>query len=201
MSRIDDLIQELCPAGVERKPIWSVTFWDKNFHEVDSYKQPQVEKYPYVLAAELKSLAVDGANEVRLLATSENYIKWTTKELAGESISEGEIIAIPWGGTAQVQYFNGFFVTADNRIATSRDINVLSNKFLYYLMLNELELIGTYYRGSGIKHPSMKKVLDINIPVPPLEVQREIVSILDKFTELEAELEAELRLVLSNIST
>ena len=30
------------------------------------------------------------------------------------------------------------------------------------------------------------------IPVPPLEVQREIVRVLDKFTQLEAELEAEL---------
>ena len=38
----------------------------------------------------------------------------------------------------------------------------------------------------------MAKVLDWRIPVPPLEVQREIVRVLDQFTQLEAELEAEL---------
>lgn len=39
---------------------------------------------------------------------------------------------------------------------------------------------------------SKKKVANIEIPLPPIEVQTEIVHILDKFTSLEAELEAEL---------
>lgn len=39
---------------------------------------------------------------------------------------------------------------------------------------------------------STKLMNDIVIPLPPLEVQKEIVRILDKFTTLEAELEAEL---------
>lgn len=43
-----------------------------------------------------------------------------------------------------------------------------------------------FYRGSGIKHPDMAKVLDMLIPVPPLPVQEEIVRILDNFTELTA---------------
>ena len=38
----------------------------------------------------------------------------------------------------------------------------------------------------------MAKVLDMKLPIPPLVVQKEIVNILDKFTELEAELSAEL---------
>jgi type I restriction enzyme S subunit len=38
----------------------------------------------------------------------------------------------------------------------------------------------------------LKTLVDFEVPVPSLEVQREIVSILDKFTQLEAELEAEL---------
>ena len=36
----------------------------------------------------------------------------------------------------------------------------------------------------------MAKILDMSIPVPPLEIQQEIVSVLNSFTELEAELEA-----------
>jgi type I restriction enzyme S subunit len=40
---------------------------------------------------------------------------------------------------------------------------------------------------------SKRRFCGVVIPVPPLEVQREIVKVLDRFTELEAELEAELQ--------
>ena len=40
---------------------------------------------------------------------------------------------------------------------------------------------------------SKPKFLAIEIPIPPIEVQREVSSILNKFTELEAELKAELK--------
>ena len=60
-------------------------------------------------------------------------------------------------------------------------------------MLSQLKLIASFYRGSGIKHPEMSKVLDLEIPLPPLPVQKEIVRILDNFTNLAAELQAELQ--------
>lgn len=60
-------------------------------------------------------------------------------------------------------------------------------------MQSKINVISKFYRGSGIKHPSMKDVLDMNIAVPPLEVQCEIVHILDDFTLLSAELSAELK--------
>jgi type I restriction enzyme S subunit len=191
MSKINELIQELCPNGVEFKYIWEVTAWDKKFNAVDNSKQPKTHKYTYLLASALRKLVVEGG-DVKLLSTGGEAYGWTTEELAGKSISEGEIIAIPWGGKATVQYYNGKFVTADNRIATSLDTNYLDNKFLYYFMLSKLRTIQSFYRGSGIQHPSMAKVLDMKMPIPPLEVQKEIVNILDKFTQLEAELEAEL---------
>lgn len=59
-------------------------------------------------------------------------------------------------------------------------------------MQSKINIISKFYRGSGIKHPSMKDILDMNIPVPPMEVQSEIVHILDNFTLLTAELTAEL---------
>ncbi len=190
MSKIDALIQKLCPDGVEYKHLWQLTTWDKRFNAVDNKKQPKVIKYHYLLASELKPLiAEDG--DIKLLTTNTSNL-WTKEELAGDKISIGEVVAIPWGGNPNVQYFKGKFLTADNRIATSNDTEVLNNKFLYYFLLNRIELIGTFYRGSGIKHPSMAKVLDLKVPVPPIELQQEIVDILDKFTQLEAELEAEL---------
>lgn len=46
--------------------------------------------------------------------------------------------------------------------------------------------------GGGVPTINTKKVGSLEIPLPPIEVQTEIVRILDKFTSLEAELEAEL---------
>ena len=179
-------------AEVEWKPLWSVTTWDKRFNAVEKEKQPKVIKYHYYLASELKPLIVDGGN-VKLLTTNESDI-WTTEELVQNNISEGEIIAIPWGGNPIVQYYKGKFVTADNRIATSNNTKILDNKFLYYFLLSKLDVISSFYRGSGIKHPSMYHVLEMLIPIPSLSVQTEIVRILDALTALTSELTSELTL-------
>ena len=190
MSKLEELIKELCPDGVEYKPLWFLTIWDKKFNSVDRHKQTKVIKYKYYLAADLKGLESQ-TGDVKILTTSISDL-WTTEEYVKDTMSEGEIVCIPWGGNPVVQYYSGKFVTGDNRIATSANTSVLSNKFLYYFMQNRISDIASFYRGSGIKHPDMAKVLDLMIPVPPLEVQREIVRILDSFTLLTAELTAEL---------
>ena len=192
MSKLEELIQQHCPDGVEYKPLWSLTAWDKKFNGIeDKSKQKRVIKYNYLLAADLKSYQVEGGT-VKLLTTNISNL-YTSEELAKGLASDGEVVAIPWGGNPVVQYYKGRFLTADNRIATSLDTTLLNNKFLYYCMLSQLKLIASFYRGSGIKHPDMAKVLDLEIPIPPLPVQEEIVRVLDTFTELQAELQAELQ--------
>ena len=189
MSKIDDLIKELCPNGVMHKALWSLTTWDKRFNAVDNHKQPKVKKYFYFLANDLKSLILKNG-DIKILTTSVSNIYTSSKLVDSSRIAEGEVVCIPWGGNPIVQYYNGKFITADNRICFSNDDTYLSNKYLYYVLTSKLDEIKTFYRGSGIKHPNMQKVLDLKIPVPPLEVQKEIVRVLDSFTELEAELEA-----------
>ena len=196
MSRLRELMEELCPNGVEYVPLWSVTIWDKKFNAVERDKQPIVENYRYLLANDLFLMEVD-KGDVFLLSTGERT-GWTTEELAGEYLKEGEVVSIPWGKSRDVtdciKYYKGKFVTADNRIATSNDITKLSNRYLYYWMMSQGKVIDTFYRGSGIKHPDMAKVLNMQIPIPPLAIQNEIVKLLDNFTELTAELTAELTL-------
>ena len=196
MSKLQELIKELCPDGVEFRKLWNVTIWDKKFNSVDWCKQPKVISYPYLLAKELFLLEQCNGN-VFLLSTGEQT-GWTTEELAGDYLCEGEVVTIPWGKSRKVsevmKYYKGKFVTADNRIATSNDTSILSNKYLYYWLLTQSDNIDKCYRGAGIQHPDMSKILDLEIPLPPLEVQNEIVRILDTFTsqveELQAELEA-----------
>jgi type I restriction enzyme S subunit len=122
--------------------------------------------------------------DVMLLSTGD-YVGWTTEEIAGDYVCEGEVVTIPWGGTVKgMKYYKGKFVTADNRIATSADTSVLNNKFLYYLFLHYSDVIQSFYRGAGIQHPNMNDVLHIELPVPPMEEQERIVGILDKFEAL-----------------
>ena len=192
MSKLNELIAELCPNGVEFKPMWSLTAWDKKFNGIDRSMQKKVIPYHYYLAAEFDQIEREDGDVFYLSTGVSGKDRFTTEELAGDNVAEGEVVCIPWGGTPNVKYYKGKFVTGDNRIATSLDLAVLDNKYLYYWMQSQIDLIGSFYRGSGIKHPSMKSVLELKVPVPPLEVQREIVRVLDNFTFLSAELSAEL---------
>ena len=169
---------------VEWKKMWELTAWDKKFQGVDKSMQSKIFPYTYLLAKDLFALAVPNGN-VKLLSTGVQE-GWTTEELAGEYISEGEVVTIPWGKSpgAQnpVKYYKGKFVTGDNRIATSLDTNVLNNKFLYYWMYSKSEVIESFYRGAGIQHPSMFKVLTMPVPLLSLSEQQRIVDFLDTFT-------------------
>lgn len=160
--------------------MWEVTTWDKKFSGVEKSMQPKIIKYHYYLANELNELErLNG--DVRILYTNDKIAFADSTEVEG-TISEGEVVTIPWGGNVSIKYYNGRFITADNRIATSSNKNILSNKFLYYWMLSQKELISSFYRGAGIKHPSMMAVLNMQIPIPNLAEQERIVDILDMFT-------------------
>ena len=165
---------------VEWKQMWEVTTWDKKFSGVDKFMQPNVIKYHYFLANELTELERP-EGDVRILYTTDKVAFTNSSDVDG-MISEGEIVAIPWGGNVTIKYYKGKFVTADNRIATSNDPRSLSNKFLYYWMLSQKEEIAKFYRGAGIQHPSMYKVLTMPVPIPSISKQTRIVGILDTFT-------------------
>ena len=192
MSELEELIQKLCPNGVEFVPLWSVTAWDKRFNGVNRSMQSKIVPHKYYLSAEFDRVERSFGDVLYLPTGVTQQKRYTTVELAGDYLSEGEIICIPWGGTPNVKYYEGKYVTGDNRIATSLDTNKLSNKYLYYVLQNSIDLISSFYRGAGIQHPNMAAVLSIMTPLPPLPVQREIVRILDSFTELTAELNKKL---------
>ena len=192
MNNLAELIKTKCPEGVHYKPLWSLTAWDKKFNAVDRSKQSKVIDYHYFLAGDLKPLIREDGT-IKILTTNISNV-YTYEELVEGFVSEGEIVCLPWGGNPVIQYYNGKFVTADNRIATSLNKNVLNNKFLYYYLNSKIDEISSFYRGSGIKHPDMSKVLDLMIPVPPIEVQNEIVETLDSFNGLIENLQYEFEL-------
>ncbi len=191
MNKIEELLKNLCPNGVEYKKLWNVTEWDKKFNGTTKEQQRSTCKFNHISANELKSLE-DNSGKIKLLSTG-NYDGYTTEEKAGKNINSGEIFTIPSGGTANIKYYNGLFIDSGNIIGKSNDVNKYSTKYIYYWLLNNYIEIQSFFRGSGVKHPDMVSILNMSIPVPPLEVQCEIVHILDDFTLLSAELSAELK--------
>lgn len=186
---LESLLQQHCPNGVEFKPLYELTFWDKKFAAVDKAWQPKTLKFTHILAKDLQNLIVPNG-DIKLLSTGK-FDDYTDIKTAQNLINEGEVIAIPSGGEANLKYYKGKFVDSGNILATARD-STNSLKFIYYYLLTRQKDLDSSFRGGSIKHPEMKKILQIPIPLPPLEIQSKIVEILDAFTELEAELQAEL---------
>lgn len=86
------------------------------------------------------------------------------------------------------KYFRGNL----NYSVSIKDFSILNTRFLYHLLLQrqvDIQSLCTYQGIPALNAVNLKKLL---IPIPPLSVQQEIVRILDKFTTLEAELDAEL---------
>ena len=195
MAKIYDLIKKHCPDGVEFKALWELTFWNKKFNEVPKEKQVTVIKFTSTSAQYLKELNQVKDGDIKLLSSGK-FDGYTKEELIPDRqfINKGEIILLPSGGDACVKYYNGKFIDSGNILGVSRDKEKIHLKYIYYYLTEKLDLIKQMYRGAGIKHPSMKQILELTIPLPPLIIQQEIVGILDKFLELQKELQKELEL-------
>ncbi|WP_187831651.1 restriction endonuclease subunit S [Helicobacter pylori] len=108
--------------------------------------------------------------------------------------NDGENITIASRGeyAGFINYFNEkFFAGGLCYPYKVKDTNELLTKFLYfYLKTNEIQIMeNLVFRGSI---PALNKadIENLTIPIPPLEIQQEIVKILDAFTELNTELNA-----------
>ena len=181
MSELNALINQMCPHGVEYKPLWSILFFYKRFNGVDKTKQPVVLNFKHVSAEKLKSMLCDG--EVKLLSTGK-FEGWTNSKIADEYLNSGEVVSIPSGGAANIKYYKGLFVDGGNILCSSRDANKYDLKYIYYCLLKEIDYIQGCFRGGSVQHPEMLKIIELKIPVPPLIVQQEIAKTLDLFNDL-----------------
>ncbi len=88
------------------------------------------------------------------------------------------------GGNASVHYCDELFATStDCLVFTSCDNSILLKTIYLYLMGN-MFLLENGFKGAGLKHISKDYILNIEIPLPPLEEQKKIASELDKITSL-----------------
>ena len=92
-----------------------------------------------------------------------------------------------------VRYVSGKFWMLDSGFTYSvKDESLLSYKYISYWLLNAQQEIYACASQSAQRNLKTAEFKRFEVPVPPMQVQEAIVEILDKFTNLEAELEAEL---------
>ena len=105
-----------------------------------------------------------------------------------ERISEGPSILIPRKGSLNKLYFvEGSFWNVDTIFYTEIGEQLEPKYFYYYLQTLHLERMN---QAGGVPSLTQRTLNELIIPTPPILIQRDIVKILDQFTELEAELEA-----------
>ncbi|MEG9475993.1 restriction endonuclease subunit S [Mannheimia indoligenes] len=108
---------------------------------------------------------------------------------------EGETITVAGSGAYAgfLMYWNEPIFLGD-AFSVKPYLEVLITKYVYHFLLSRQQWIFNLKKGSGVPHVYPKDLSSLLIPIPPLSTQEKIVKILDKFTELEATLEAELAL-------
>lgn len=170
MSKLDDLIKEYCPNGVEYKKLDEIA--DINTGEF-LHKNDIVDgEYP---------VWNGGTNPV-------GYHNEYNRELECVGMSSR-------GSSGCSHYIKGRFWAGDSLfVIFSKDKKVIINKFLYFFLKSLGKQLNTSAKLlGGILSPiKMEDVKQIEIPIPPLEVQEYIVSILEPLEGYIAELTAEL---------
>lgn len=171
MSRIEGLIREKCPDGVEYRKISDICNISRGKVMSKDYIRENAGDYP------VYSSQTENNGELGRISTYEyegEYLTWTTDGANAGTVFHRD---------------GQFSVTNVCGLLKVRQADVICKYLFYALSLEAPEHVN---QGMGNAKLMSNVVADIEIPIPPIEVQQEIVRILDKFTELEAELQAEL---------
>lgn len=188
MSRIDDLVQELCPDGVEHKTLGGAGKFirgsglqkaDLREEGVPAVHYGQIHTFYGVYATETKSFT-DPVIAAKLRHAQPGDLLIATTSEDDDAVAK----ATAWLGDSDVVLSGDAYIYRHE----------LDPKYMAYFFQSSSfqDQKRRFISGTKVRRVSGASLEKIRIPVPPLEVQREIVRVLDKFTQLEAELEAEL---------
>jgi len=188
MSRLAELIEDLCPDGVEYRALGDVGVFVRggglqkaDFVEAGMpcvhYGQIHTR---FGISTTMAVSSVSEAQFARLKHADYGDLLIATTSEDDEAVGK----ATAWLGEGEVAISGDMFYYRHN----------LEPKYVSYFFASSSfqEQKRPYLTGAKVRRIADKGLSRIQIPVPPLEVQREIVRILDQFTTLEAELEAEL---------
>ena len=171
MSKLDELIKELCPNGVEYKELKDICEISRGKIISKDYIRDNPGVYP------VYSSQTENEGNLGNISTYDydgEYLTWTT-----DGANAGTVF-----------YRNAKFNVTNVCGLLKVKIKSVISKFLYYFLV----IKAPKYVNEGMGNPKlMSNVMErIKVPVPPLEIQKEIVRILDNFLDIISELIEEL---------
>lgn len=176
MSRLQELIKEHCPDGVEYKSL----------SEVLNYEQPT----KYIV----KSTNYDDNYNIPVLTAGQTFILGYTNETSNiyiASIDKPVIIFDDFTTSFHWVTFDFKVKSSAMKFLRSFDEKICLLRYAYFCMKS------IKYEPIDHTRQWISEYSRFKIPVPPIEVQREIVRILDNFTELTEELKMKLTMELT----
>lgn len=184
MNKIEDLIKQYCPNGVEYKTIEEVcekvfAGGTPNTRRKDFYDG----NIPWLRSGEVDFNEID--------STEKTITELGYKNSSAKYIRENSVLLAMTGATVARSAVNKIRLTANQSVCAMEVKDVINYKFLYYFIAHNYEKIKGMAQGA-LTSINLSIIKSIKVPVPPMPVQEEIVKVLDAFTALEAELEAEL---------
>ena len=188
MSKLDELIAELCPNGVEYKSLGEIAtiarggnFQKKDFCDrgVPCIHYGQIyTKYGLFTDKTITFITEERAKKQKFAKTNDIIMAVTSENI------EDVCKCLAWLGNEDVAVSGHSAIISHNQ----------NPKYLVYYFHSQMFFTQKRKLAHGTKviEVTPDTLKSIKLPVPPLEVQREIVHILDSFTLLTAELTAEL---------
>lgn len=188
MKNLETLIQDLCPDGVEFRTMEEV-FEIRNGY-TPSKNNPDFWEGGTIPWFRMEDIRQNG----RILSDAIQHI--TPAAIKGKGLFPANSIIIATTATIGEHALVIADSLANNRftnLAVRKSLSAcLLPKFVFYYMFVIDEWCKKNVNAGNFASVDMKRFKKLEFPLPPIEVQTEIVRILDKFTSLEAELEAEL---------
>lgn len=194
MSNLEELIERLCPDGVEYKTLGELGkfYGGLTGKSKEDFKEGNAKFITYKNVYSNPALDLDVEDRVRIYPDeNQRILEYGDVIFTGSSETPDEcgLASVLTKKTDEKLYLNSFcFVFRFN------DVSVMLPDFSKHLFRSNFLRYQIGKTASGVTRFNVSKKLmaKVKLPVPPLEVQREIVRILDNFTFLTAELAAEL---------
>lgn len=200
MTKLEELIKELCPNGVEYKTVGDVcdTITDYtaagSFADIAKNVKYITDSIGFAQLVRTTDLKNSFSNNNRFVYVDEHAFRYLWRV----NLNAEALIMPNVGNCGEVYYITEKIFPHEHNVLGPNAILVKSSfvniRFLYHLFLtNEFQgSLAKIVSPAGQTKFNKTNFKEIKIPVPPIPVQEEIVRILDSFTELAAELTAEL---------
>ena len=188
MSKLDELIRKLCPNGVEHKRIGDFAMCFPGATPKTTHPEYwENGTIPWMSSGEVNQEEVTFTEKK---ITQKGYDATSTKMVPANTV----VIALAGQGKTRgsVAITRISLCTNQSLCAIVTDETVLS-EYLFHYMRSQYLKLRDLSAGNGTRGGlNMKMIESYLVPVPPVEIQSEIVGILDGFTNLLMELNAEL---------